>query len=78
MDQVLDYDAGARAAKVNFLVGYDIAQEDAAPAWNKGDFLTPLPVAYAAGQNQETSQRSLRLHRPAKPEFTGSDGSQPP
>jgi len=38
MDQVLDYDSAARAAKVNFLVGYEIAQQDAAPAWNKGDF----------------------------------------
>jgi Zn-dependent M28 family amino/carboxypeptidase len=38
MDQVLDYNSGARAAKVNFLVGYDVAQQDAAPAWNKGDF----------------------------------------
>jgi hypothetical protein len=33
-------------------------------------------VAYAAGQNQEPGQRSARTHRPAKPEFTGSDGSQ--
>jgi hypothetical protein len=38
MDQVLDYDSAARASKVNFLVGYEIAQQDAAPAWNKGDF----------------------------------------
>jgi peptidase M28-like protein len=38
MDQVLDYDSGARAAKVNFLVGYEVAQQEAAPAWNKGDF----------------------------------------
>ena len=38
MDQVLDYDSAARAAKVNFLVGYEIAQQDAAPAWKKGDF----------------------------------------
>jgi hypothetical protein len=38
MDQVLDYDSAARASRVNFLVGYEIAQQDAAPAWNKGDF----------------------------------------
>jgi hypothetical protein len=38
MDQVLDYNSGARAAEVNFLVGYDVAQRDAAPAWNQGDF----------------------------------------
>jgi hypothetical protein len=38
MDQTLDYDSGARAAGVNFLVGYDVAQQDAAPTWDKGDF----------------------------------------
>lgn len=38
MDQALDYDSGAKAAGVNFLVGYDIAQQDAAPTWNNGDF----------------------------------------
>jgi peptidase M28-like protein len=38
MDQVLNYDSAARASRVNFLVGFEIAQQDAAPAWNKGDF----------------------------------------
>jgi hypothetical protein len=38
MDQTLDYDSGAKAAGVNFLVGYDVAQQDAAPTWDKGDF----------------------------------------
>jgi Zn-dependent M28 family amino/carboxypeptidase len=38
MDQVLDYDSAARASRVNFLVGYEIAQQDAEPGWNKGDF----------------------------------------
>jgi hypothetical protein len=38
MDQVLDYDSGARAAGVNFLVGYEVAQQEAVPTWNKGDF----------------------------------------
>jgi Peptidase family M28 len=38
MDQVLDYDSAARAARVNFLVGYEVAQQKAAPGWNKGDF----------------------------------------
>ncbi len=38
MDQALDYDSAARAAGVNFLVGYDVAQQDAVPTWNKGDF----------------------------------------
>jgi Zn-dependent M28 family amino/carboxypeptidase len=38
MDQALDYASGAKAAGVNFLVGYDVAQQDAAPSWDKGDF----------------------------------------
>ena len=38
MDQVLDYNSGAKAAGVNFLVGYEVAQQDAVPTWNKGDF----------------------------------------
>ena len=38
MDQVLDYASGAKAAAVNLLVGYEIAQQDAVPTWNKGDF----------------------------------------
>jgi hypothetical protein len=38
MDQPLDYDSGARAAAVNFLVGFEVAQQDEEPTWNKGDF----------------------------------------
>ena len=38
MDQDFDYDSAAKAAGVNFLVGYDVAQHDATPTWNKGDF----------------------------------------
>ena len=38
MNQLLDYDSGARASRVNFLLGYEVAQQEAAPAWNKGDF----------------------------------------
>jgi Zn-dependent M28 family amino/carboxypeptidase len=38
MDQPLDYDSAARASGLNFLVGYELAQQDQPPAWNKGDF----------------------------------------
>jgi hypothetical protein len=38
MDQEFDYASAAKAAGVNFLVGYDVAQQDATPTWNKGDF----------------------------------------
>jgi hypothetical protein len=38
MDQPIDYESAAKGAVMNFLVGYQIAQRDAAPQWNKGDF----------------------------------------
>ena len=38
MDQPLDYRSGAKAAGVNFLVGYKVAQQDAPPTWKTGDF----------------------------------------
>ena len=38
MDQVLDYNSAAKAAGVNFLIGYEVAEQDGAPTWNKGDF----------------------------------------
>ena len=38
MDQPIDFDSAAKGAVMNFLVGYQVAQHDAAPAWNKGDF----------------------------------------
>ena len=38
MDQRLDYDSAAKASGLNFLVGYELAQQDQPPAWNKGDF----------------------------------------
>jgi Peptidase family M28 len=38
MDQPLDYDSGAKAAGLNFLVGYELAQRNQPPEWNKGDF----------------------------------------
>jgi hypothetical protein len=38
MEQPIDFDAMAKGSVLNFLVGYQIAQQDAAPIWNKGDF----------------------------------------
>ncbi|HET9309015.1 MAG TPA: M28 family metallopeptidase [Candidatus Sulfotelmatobacter sp.] len=38
MDQPIDFDSTAKGAVMNFLVGYQIAQHEAAPQWNKGDF----------------------------------------
>ena len=38
MDQPIDFDSMAKGSVMNFLVGYEIAQRDAAPSWNTGDF----------------------------------------
>jgi hypothetical protein len=38
MNQPLDFESAAKAAGLNFLVGYEIAQRDQPPQWNQGDF----------------------------------------
>jgi hypothetical protein len=38
MDQPFDYESAAKASGLNFLVGYEVAQQDTAPSWNDGDF----------------------------------------
>lgn len=54
MDQTLDYDSGAKAAGVNFLVGYEVAQQDAAPTWDKGDFFGEKFGPRHAGESSGT------------------------
>jgi Zn-dependent M28 family amino/carboxypeptidase len=39
MDQPMDFRSMAKAAALNFLIGYQVAQRDQPPTWNKGDFL---------------------------------------
>ena len=41
-DQGFDFESGADHARVNFLTGYIVAQEDARPTWNAGDFFGGL------------------------------------
>jgi len=38
MDQPIDFASMAKAAVLNFLVGYQVAQHDQPPTWNQGDF----------------------------------------
>jgi len=38
MDQPIDFVSAAKGAVMNFLVGYEVAQHDANPTWNRGDF----------------------------------------
>jgi hypothetical protein len=54
MDQALDYGSGAKAAGVNFLVGYDLAQQDTTPTWNKGDFFGDKFGPRHAGEGSQT------------------------
>lgn len=42
MSQAFDFDAGAAHARLNFLVGWLVAQEPARPSWNPGDFFGGL------------------------------------
>lgn len=42
VDQGFDFEAGAAHARINFLTGYVIAQDDARPSWNPGDFFGSL------------------------------------
>ena len=38
MDQPIDFESAAKGSLLNFLVGYEVAQRNAVPEWNKGDF----------------------------------------
>ena len=42
MSQDFDFESGADHARINFLTGYVIAQEDQRPTWNRGDFFAGL------------------------------------
>jgi hypothetical protein len=38
MSQSFDFEAGALGARFNFLIGYEVAEQDERPQWNAGDF----------------------------------------
>ncbi|HYG63902.1 MAG TPA: M28 family metallopeptidase, partial [Thermoanaerobaculia bacterium] len=38
MDQPMHLESGVKFARLNFLIGYDVAQADQPPTWNPGDF----------------------------------------
>ena len=38
MNQVMDFEMGARLARTSFLVGLAVASRDERPHWNAGDF----------------------------------------
>jgi hypothetical protein len=42
MDQPMNYDATIEYLQLNFLVGYDVAQDRERPSWKKGDFFGDL------------------------------------
>ena len=38
MDQPFDFESAAKAARLNFLVGFEVGEQARPPAWNAGDF----------------------------------------
>ncbi|HTM41419.1 MAG TPA: M28 family metallopeptidase [Terriglobales bacterium] len=38
MNQPFYYDSAAQCTRLNFLIGYDVAEQAQAPVWNRGDF----------------------------------------
>ncbi len=38
MNQSFDFDSAAKGARLNFLLGYEVAQQKRRPTWNAGDF----------------------------------------
>jgi Peptidase family M28 len=53
MDQPMNFDSMAKLALLNFLVGFDVAEHDAAPAWNHDDFFGTTFGPRHAGTNRE-------------------------
>jgi len=51
MEQPIDFDEAAKGAVMNFLVGYQVAQHDGVPSWNKGDFFGTTFGPRHAGSN---------------------------
>jgi hypothetical protein len=48
MNQLFDFESGAKYARYNFFLGYLVAQKTEKPAWNQGDF---FGVHYAKKAN---------------------------
>jgi Zn-dependent M28 family amino/carboxypeptidase len=49
MSQPFDFEAGAAHARLNFLTGWQVAQDTTRPSWNPGDFFGELFGAPSAG-----------------------------
>jgi Zn-dependent M28 family amino/carboxypeptidase len=49
--QPLDFEGGALVARLGFLVGLLVAEADAAPRWNEGDFFAPADVGSSLPAN---------------------------
>lgn len=50
LSQHFDFDAGIQLARLNFLVGYRVAEATVRPAWNDGDFFGDLFAAQETGR----------------------------
>ena len=51
MNQPLNFDAAAKAARVDLAIGYEVAQQNDRPQWNAGDFFQKLAGKTAAGSH---------------------------
>ena len=38
LTQPIDFEAGAQTARLNYLIGWEVANTDARPMWKAGDF----------------------------------------
>jgi len=54
MDQPFDFESAAKGARLNFLVGFEAAEQSQPPGWNAGDFfggkLAQKPAAVGASE----------------------------
>jgi Zn-dependent M28 family amino/carboxypeptidase len=50
LKQDFDFEAGAQFARLNFLIAWQVAQEEKAPSWNPGDFFGEKYRRKAAGE----------------------------
>jgi Zn-dependent M28 family amino/carboxypeptidase len=75
LNQPIDYHAGARFAEVNFQILRAVADADARPVWNPGDFFgrpVPARASRLSGGQPARAPRRLPYGKPSAPNGTAS------
>ena len=74
MSQKIDWDSGARFARLNYLISRDLANADRRPLWYKGDYFAdqfaphaPRALAPAAGVAAGIGKRRVAMNPPRRP-----------